>query len=392
MTGSRLEVAVVGGGIGGLFAATALRARGIAAEVYEQAPALSEIGAGVQLTPNSVRQLQRLGLGPDVARCGAPNSTRSQYLRHDGTPVAPITTTDSAGWNAVMGMHRADLIEMLARQLPEHVVHTGHRAIGFEQDADGARLRFDTGVSVEADVVVAADGIHSLLQQYVIEPSAPLYSGSVAYRGLVPQERLPWWPKDEIQLWMGAGKHFLVYPVRAGEMINYVGFIPADESLAESWSTPGDPGVLAREFAGWDPRIEQLMAEVDVVYGWGLYDREPLSRWTEGRLTLLGDAAHPMLPHVGQGANQAMEDGMALATFLHRMPERPREALTAYERLRRERTDAVQRGARDTGLRYDSAYKDLTVRDAELAASQQFRWWIYDYDVLEEAERLSATL
>jgi salicylate hydroxylase len=387
-----LRVAIVGGGIGGLFAANALRHRGIHATVYEQAQVLTEIGAGVQLTPNSVRLLEAVGLGDEIDRCGARASSRSQYFRHDATPIAPVTTTDSRGWNAVMGMHRADLVEILAAPLPDGAVHTGHRCTGLTQNDDAACLQFADGTTTEADVVVAADGIHSQLQHHVTEPVKPVYSGSVGYRGLVPTGRLPGWPRDEIQLWMGDGRHFLVFPVRGGEMLNYVGFLPADESLAESWSAPADAAVLAAEFADWDPRVPRLLSQVDVVFGWGLYDREPLRRWTAGRLTLLGDAAHPMLPHLGQGANQAMEDGAALAFFLSGMPDSPQAALQTYEAFRRERTTAIQSGSRRSGRRYDSAFEDLAERDAEIVASKKFRWWIYDYDVLGEAERLAATL
>jgi salicylate hydroxylase len=390
--GTGLRVAIVGGGIGGLFAANALRERGIQATVYEQAPGLTEIGAGVQLTPNSVRLLQHVGLGDEIDRCGARASARSQYYRHDATPIAPVTTTDSSGWNAVMGMHRADLIDILAAPLPDESVYTGHRCTGLTQTSDAALLEFANGSTVEADVVVAADGIHSSLRHHVTEPAKPIYSGSVGYRGLVAIDRLPGWPRDEIQLWMGDGRHFLVFPVRGGEMLNYVGFLPADESLAESWSAPGDPAVLAAEFADWDPRVPRLLSQVDVVFGWGLYDREPLGRWTAGRLTLLGDAAHPMLPHLGQGANQAMEDGAALAFFLSWMPDSPQVALQTYETFRRERTTAIQSGSRRSGMRYDSAFEDLAERDAEIVASKKFRWWVYDYDVLGEAERLAASL
>ena len=155
-------------------------------------------------------------------------------------------------------------------------------------------------------------------------------------------------------MWLGKGKHFLSFPVRSGELINYVGFVPADAEMQESWSAPGDPDVLRREFEGWDPRIETLLSQVEKTFRWALYDREPLPTWTRGRLTLLGDAAHPMLPHLGQGANQSIEDGMALATILA-LTSRAGvpAALLAYERLRRERVAAVQRGARENGMRYD---------------------------------------
>ena len=193
---------------------------------------------------------------------------------------------------------------------------TGHRCSGFEQDGDTARVTFANGATAEADIVIAADGIHSELRPHVFPPSQPVFHGSVAYRGLVPHERLPHWPTDRWQMWLGTGRHFLVFPVRAGKLINYVGFVPTDEQMKESWSAPGDPDTLRREFAGWDPRIQEVLGEVQQTFRWALYDREPLPGWTKGRLSLLGDAAHPMLPHLGQGANQSIEDGMALAIIL----------------------------------------------------------------------------
>ncbi len=393
MAGKRPEVVIVGGGIGGLFAANALIAHGLNTSVYEQAPALGEVGAGVFLTPNSVRQLQRVGLGPAVEQWGARVGTGSHYFRHDGAPIAPVQVTDSAGWNATFGMHRADFVDLLARALPAGVVHTGHRATSFAQEGDAARVSFANGAVVEGDVVVAADGIHSELRPYVFPPSRPVFHGSVAYRGTVPHERIPHWPTDCWLMWLGKGKHFLSFPLRAGKLINYVGFVPADEEMKESWSAPGDPAMLRREFAGWDPRIESLLSQVQTTFRWALYDREPLPSWSKGRLTLLGDAAHPMLPHLGQGANQGIEDGMALATILARASrETAPAALLAYERLRRERVAAVQRGARENGLRYDSAYADLGVRDAEIAAHAAFRKRLYDHDVVPEAEAAAQVL
>ena len=385
------RVAIVGGGIGGLFAANALIAQGIAVSVYEQAPAIGEIGAGVFLTPNSVRHLQRIGLQAPVEKWGARVGRNSHYFRHDGAPIAPAQVTDASGWNATFGMHRADLVDMLAAALPPGTVHTGHRCSGFEQDADTARVTFANGETAEADIVIAADGIHSELRPHVFPPSRPVFHGSVAYRGLVPHERLPDWPTDRWQMWLGPGRHFLTFPVRAGKLINYVGFVPTDEQMKESWSAPGDPDTLRQEFAGWDSRIQQVLGEVRQTFRWALYDREPLPGWTKGRLSLLGDAAHPMLPHLGQGANQSIEDGMALAIILGRTDRSTAPlALLAYERLRRERVAEVQRGARASGMRYDSAYSDLGVRDAEITAHAEFRKQLYSYDVVPEAEAAAA--
>ena len=382
----RPKVVIVGGGIGGLFAANALIAHGLQVSVYEQAPALGEVGAGVFVTPNAVRQLERVGLGAAVERWGARVGTGSHYLRHDGTPIAPVQVTDASGWNAVFGMHRADFVNLLAAGLPDGVVHTGYRAVGFEQDEGSARVTFANGASTEAHVVVAADGIHSALQAHVVPPSRPVFHGKISYRGLVSAERLPGWPMDRWLMWAGPSKHFLVFPVRHGTMVNYVGFVPTDEEMKESWSAPGDPQELRQAFDGWDPRIGDVLAQVDHTFRWALYDREPLPTWSHGRLTLLGDAAHPMLPHLGQGANQSVEDGMALATLLaHTDAARAPAALQAYERLRRERVAEIQHGARVNGLRVDSEVSDLKARDAQLVAHAEFRKQLYSYDVVPAA-------
>jgi len=393
MAESRPKVILVGGGIGGLFAANALIAQGLEVSVFEQAPTLGEVGAGVFLTPNSVRQLERLGLGAAIAKHGARVGSKSRYFRDDGTLIAPVQVTDSSGWNATFGMHRADLITILASALPAGVVRTGHRCVSFEQQGEKVRLSFENGTTAESDIVVAADGIHSSLRPFVFPPSQPVFSGSVAYRGIVARERIPDWPNDAWMMWLGKGKHFLTFPVRAGTLINFVGFVPADNEMKESWSAPGDPDTLRQEFAGWDPRILSVLQNVRATFRSALYDREPLPTWTKGRLTLLGDAAHPMLPHLGQGANQSIEDGMALATILAGAAQTTAPAaLLAYERLRRERVAQVQRGARENGLRYDSVYADLKVRDAEIAAHAAFRKRLYDHDVVPGAQAAAAAL
>ncbi|MFZ5691730.1 MAG: FAD-dependent monooxygenase [Pseudomonadota bacterium] len=393
MAGPRPNVVIVGGGIGGLFAANALIAHGLSVTVYEQAPALGEIGAGVFITPNSVRQLQRVGLGPAVEKWGARVGSGSRYFRDDGSAIAPVQVTDSAGWNATFGMHRADLVNFLAAALPDGTVQTGHRATGFEQDGARARVTFANGAVAEADIVVGCDGIHSEMRPHVYPPSSPVFSGTVAYRGLVPHEAVPDWPADAWQMWLGRGKHFLVFPVRAGRLINFVGFVPADAQMKESWTAKGDPDALRAEFAGWDPRIEKLLKQVKTTFKWALYDREPLPAWTKGRLTLLGDAAHPMLPHLGQGANQSIEDGMALATILSRADRATAPAaLLAYEKLRRERVAGVQRGARENGLRYDTMNGDVAKRDAEIVAHASFRRTIYDHDVVVGAKEMAEAL
>jgi salicylate hydroxylase len=381
-----IRAAIVGGGISGLSAAHALARRGIDVTVYEQAAALGEVGAGVFTYPNTLRPLERMGLGPAFARVGAKVGPGSEYYRMDGTLVGKVLTTDSAGWNGMYGMHRADLLNIFANVLLASAVRTGHRCVGFEQDQRAAYVKFDNGNIAEADIVIACDGIHSTLQKFVVEPSPPEYSGSRAYRGLIEATKLPNWRKEAHQIWMGDGKHFMVFPVRRGELLNYVGFVPTSTETIESWSAIGDRDELAASFAGWDSRVVELLDKVETCFWWGLYDRRPLAKWTNGRLLLLGDAAHAMLPHLGQGANQGIEDGVALAIFLEgRSADEVSGILPQFEKFRRERTDVVQAEARRNGLRYDSRSGSLEERDKEIASSAIFRKWLYDYDVEKAA-------
>jgi 2-polyprenyl-6-methoxyphenol hydroxylase-like FAD-dependent oxidoreductase len=375
-----LRAVVVGGGIGGVAAAVALARAGSDVQVHEQAQQLAEVGAGVSLAPNGLRMLERRGMGEQVRRVGVRYAA-SELRLPDGRAVRHEPYQFAmAGQN--VGIHRADLLALLAGQLPPDTVRTGHRCTSFSQDEASATVGFSDGSTATADVVIGADGIHSVLQGFVVAPAEPVFSGVVAYRGLVP--RLEEYPAGTIRMWMGEGRHFLVFPVRAGQLLNYVGFVSSDTAVRESWSAPGDPAALAAHFAGWDPVIGQVIAAISGPGGsgfqWGMYDREPLPRWSSGRLTLLGDAAHPMLPHLGQGANQALEDAVTLATLLGASTSSadvPR-ALAAYEGLRRDRTARVQLGSRRQGAGWDSSGSQLIDRR-----------WIYDYDAWAEAAALT---
>jgi salicylate hydroxylase len=389
MSKNPLRVAIVGSGIGGVAAATAFLQRGMEVRLYEQATALAEVGAGVAIQPNGARMLERLGLNHELARFGA-RWVDPQFRRQDGSYATSLWPPELR--IEFYGLHRADLLAMFVGRLPPEVVCTGHRCVAFEQDEAQATLTFANGASAAADVVIGADGIHSTLRQYVTTASQPVYSGSVAYRGVIPAASVSWAP-GAVRNWLGAGQHFLAFPVRANELLNYVGFVTSDEPTKESWSARGDPAVLARAFAGWDPLVQAIIAEVKSTFRWGLFDREPLATWTRGRLTLLGDAAHPMLPHAGQGANQAIEDAVALATVLSRADRvsAPR-ALLIYEALRRERTTRMQRLSRLNGALYEAAGGDLEVRDRQLDAKARERAWIWDYDAEAEASVAAAPL
>ena len=387
-----MRVAIIGGGIGGLTTAIALRDAGIDAVVYEQAQQLGEVGAGIGVAPNGLRMYERLGLREKIEDVAARYGDGSVYYRADGALIGDMTTTDSSGNYFTLGLHRADFVGVLASALPADAIRTGHRLVRVEEEADEVTLEFANGTIETADLVIGADGIHSVVRALVTEPTQPIASGSIAYRGVVPADRLENWTPGIAQLWMGDGKHFLTYPVRSGALINYVGFVPSDAHLRESWSARGSVDALRADFAGWDRRVEQLLEQVEETFWWGLYDREPLARWSTDRVTLIGDAAHAMLPHLGQGANQAIEDAVTLAVLLRgAAPDAVPTALHEYESLRLDRTTRVQRGARDNGQRYDSGYEDLTQRDDEIKGSRAFRLWLYDHDAQAVArERMPA--
>ena len=229
-----LRAVVVGGGIGGIAAAVALARAGIDVQVHEQAQQLAEVGAGVSLAPNGLRMLERLGVGEGIRRVGARYAS-SELRLPDGRAVRHEPYQFAmAGQN--VGIHRADLLALLAGQLPPGTVRTGHRCTGFSQDDGSATVGFADGSTATADVVIGADGIHSVLQGFVVAPAEPVFSGVVAYRGLVP--RLQEYPAGTIRMWMGEGRHFLVFPVRAGELLNYVGFVSSRPRSASRGRRP----------------------------------------------------------------------------------------------------------------------------------------------------------
>ncbi|MFJ6797954.1 FAD-dependent monooxygenase [Streptomyces sp. NPDC091268] len=358
MSEETLRVAVVGAGIGGLAAAMALRRAGLAVEVYEQAPELSEVGAGLHLAPNGARLLHRFGLEERLREVAVRPEALEIRLWDSGLAVnrQPM----GAVWEAEYGsphytLHRADLHRILADQVPAETVHLGRRLVGFEEDEDGVRLDFADGSAARADLLVAADGVHSLARRRIAGADAPVWSDTAAIRGVVPVEALPTLgagAADTMYVWTGARERLLAAPIRAGRELSFVAVVADGADRGDSWTRRGDGGGLARAFAGWEPAVRELVGAVTEAGHWSLYDREPLARWSTARTTLLGDAAHPMLPHHGQGASQAIEDAVALAGFLRREPAGPgrvAEALRRYEALRRPYTAEVAEGARAGG-------------------------------------------
>lgn len=390
---------MVGAGIGGLALAAALRRAGVRCEVYEQASRLSEVGAGLQLAPNAVRLLHRLGLA-DRLRAFAVRPEAMEIRRWDDGRLLSGTELGAA-CEAMYGapyytVHRAHLHEALLEAAGRDTVRLGRRVTGLRRGDGEVLLGFDGGERRAADVVVGADGIHSAVRACLVR-DAPVWSGETVYRGLVPGEALPELVRDpRVRVWMGPGRHCVCYPVSAGRWISFAATVRSDTSDGlppESWSAAGDPADLVRAYRGWEATVERLVrAARDVpVRRWALHDREPLARWSAGRVTLLGDAAHPMLPFRAQGANQAVEDALSLAVCLADADAATAPAaLRRYEALRVPRTTAVQQGSRGSArvMHLDDG-EEQRRRDGAMGAATALRAmaWLYGHDAEHAARR-----
>jgi salicylate hydroxylase len=379
----RLQIAIVGAGVGGLKAALALRARGLNVTVFEQAATPRELGAGVSIHPNAARLLKRIGLRDWLENI----STRSVGLSLRTSRGEPLPTPPTSADSQTYQVHRVELLQMLNDAQAEAAVRYGHHCAGVRETEDGVRLTFANGVTADADIVIGADGIHSVVQRRIGLATHPTSEGIMAYRGLVPSERLSW-AKDlrGLNMWMGSGRSFIFFPISQGRVINIVAFVPSDLESEESWSAPGDLRALAAEYAGWDAPVVETIAALDETFRWGIYDRAPLPYWSTARVTLLGDAAHPMVPHFGQGAGQAIEDGFALAILLEdAKPADVPARLKAYEQLRLGHTSRVQAASRDAGRFYRSENEDVSERNRRMGKWMSAAGWIFDHDVEQAA-------
>jgi salicylate hydroxylase len=340
-----MRLVLAGAGIGGLTVAAALGGR---AEVIllEQARELSEIGAGLQLGPNATRILQRLGLGAGLEAIGfepqaieiRDAASRALMLRQ------PLGSAARERWGApYLHVHRSDLQALLAGRARETAeLRLAARVGGLEQDAAGVRLALSGGGSLEADAVLGCDGLRSAVRAALWGPGRPRFTGMTAWRGTVAADRLPAGLIPPVAaIWTGRGRHFVHYYVRGGALVNFVGVVERSDWTSESWTERGDKAELARDYAGWPEPVLALIEAVPEAWRWALFDRPPLERWSKGRASLLGDAAHPMLPSFAQGASQAIEDAEAAARHLASGADAA-AALDAYQAERIERTARVQ--------------------------------------------------
>jgi salicylate hydroxylase len=385
MSDENIRVAVVGAGIAGLTLAAALSRAGIGCAVYEQAQQLREVGAGIQLSPNATRLLGRLGLTDHLETVGVPPAAIEMH-RWD-TDAVLMRTTLGAECEQMYGapyycVHRADLHRGLYSLVPDGTVHLGHRCVRIEQHADGVTLRFENGSTATADVVVGADGIHSVVRSALVTDQ-PRFSGQAVYRGLVPAQRLAQLTVDpKVVIWLGPGQHTVCYPVAGGRLVSFVATTPATDPGAESWTVPGRVEDLLAAYQGWHPQVLTVLAAADTVTRWALYDRDLVGRWSGERITLIGDAAHPMLPFGAQGANQAIEDAMALAVCL-RTRYHAGTALKHYEEVRRPRTELVHQKMRENARNHHYSDGDQQrQRDETMSDNWGLRGqaWLYGYD------------
>jgi salicylate hydroxylase len=348
------RVAIIGGGIGGLTAANALMQAGIDVAVYEAAGELKEIGAGVALHPNAMRVLRAIGV-EDALRAVA-GQAQWQYARAwTGRVISRSSPAQQAASFGLTGAtaHRADLLDVLAAALPDGIVTLGKRCTGME--AGDARnppvARFADGSEVSADVIIGADGIHSAVRTALFGPDAPRFTGRICYRSVIPIAAVA---GKEVSTdgaqWFGPHGTIVVYPLRGKELLNVVCHHDDDEYRHESWVTECEGREVLERYADWDEELLRLFAAGETWYKWALYDRDPIPAWTRGRVTLLGDAAHPMLPYLGQGACQALEDGAVLATALAAEAADPAAGLARYEATRRPRASRVVLAARERGV------------------------------------------
>jgi 2-polyprenyl-6-methoxyphenol hydroxylase-like FAD-dependent oxidoreductase len=351
------DIVVIGAGIGGLAAATALAQRRARVRLFEQAPALAEIGAGIQVAPNGVAVLEALGLRDAAeARASLPEAVELRDFR-GGAPVArvPLGQACVARYGRpYWHFHRADLLAVLAAGATDAGVelHLGTRVAGVAGEASGVRVTATDGTATDAEIAVAADGLRSDVRQDHFSGAPPRFTGNVAWRGLVGAERLPEALRAPVaRVTMGPGRHLVTYPLRGGRLLNVVAVEERAAWTAEGWTTPDDPEHLRSAFSGWEGDAAAVLAELQDCFLWGLFDHAPLARWSAGRLALLGDACHPMLPFLAQGATMALEDAWVLAARLDLAAD-PVRGLMAYEADRLPRTTRVQRAAARNGRLY----------------------------------------
>ncbi len=385
-----MKVLIVGAGIGGLTAALAAVKRGFDVEVYEQAPELKEVGAGLQLSANGTRVFYELGVGDELKALSCEAAGKEIRMWNTGETWKLFdlgkVSVERYGY-PYFTVYRPDLLNVLVAAVGHERIHLGTKCVGFAQDASGVLLKLKGGKSVSGDCLIGADGVHSQVRQTLFGKDRPQFTGIVVWRGIVPMEKLP---KHMARMvgsnWVGPGAHVVHYPLRAGKVMNFVGALERSDWQVESWSARGTTEELAADFVGWHEDVQALIRNIPAPYKWALMTRPPMERWSDRRVTLLGDACHSMVPFLAQGAVMAIEDGLVLGRCLQKYAD-AEVALARYEEARRERTrKAVEGSAANIGRFHHPALadpakaRDYVAREwAGQNVAERYEW-LFRYD------------
>jgi salicylate hydroxylase len=393
------KVIIAGAGIGGLTAALALLQRGFEVEVYEQASELREVGAGVQISPNGMRVFEELGIADRILALAAHPERREVRMWNTGQ----AWTTFDLGAVSVqtyghpyVTMYRPDLLTVLTEAVQAAApgtIRLGRRVAGCAQEGERAVLHLAEGGSVSGDALVGADGIHSVVRATLHGADNAEFTGLVAWRGTIAMDRLPRHLARMVSCnWVGPGRHIVQYPLRHGELMNFVGVVERDDWHEESWTTAGTHEEMRADFKGWHEDVQDMISAIPQPYLWALKLRRPLPTWSSGRITLLGDACHPTLPFLAQGAVMAIEDGFILARALEAHGADVTGAFRSYEAARQERTARVVNGSADNTKRFhnpalgDPAGAQAYVEREWAEDRMRERYdWMYRYDATKVA-------